>query len=379
MAVFVLVLFRHLLGKRASLWLLPPLLALWVNLHGGFLAGLGTVGLALLLRTLQSLNRHGFRVRAILADAVPLTLTLAAGIAASLLNPLGWRLWPYLRTELGYGENRVYIQEWQPIWQVWDLWLALVPFFILLAILLVAGVAAWRKRERIADLPAWVWLLSCLPLTLMAFQSNRHIPVQLIWIAPVIGLLLGPRQTDLASAPRAEPSLWITGLAGIVAVLTVYSVVLIPQPRILLGQSAFGPTRPDRAVAFMKVNELKGNVYTPLWWGSYLTWELYPSVLVSIDGRNVTLFARETVTANFRFYSDERPDLETPRLDQTDYLLVPTDTPGLAAIRADSYWTTLYEDRDAVLFVRSDHRELLGRRDRGELTAPSEEVAEFFQ
>ena len=53
--------------------------------------------------------------------------------------------------------------------------------------------------------------------------------------------------------------------------------------------------RPDRAVAFLKLNGLKGDVYTPLWWGSYLTWELYEevpdraNVRVSIDGRNVTI------------------------------------------------------------------------------------------
>ena len=205
MAVFVLELFRHLLTPiadsqssrkpqsaiRNRLWLLPPLLALWVNLHGGFLAGIGAVGLALLLRILQSFNRNGFRVRQIVADALPLTLTLAACLAASLLNPMGWRLWPYLRTELGFKENRVYIQEWAPIWETWNLWPALLPFFALLAVVLFAGISAWRKGVRVADLPAWVWLLSCVPLTVMAFQSNRHIPVQLVWAAPVAGLLAG--------------------------------------------------------------------------------------------------------------------------------------------------------------------------------------------
>ncbi len=306
-AVFVLILFRHLLGRPALLWLLPVLLPLWVNLHGGFLAGLGVIGLALLLRTLQSANRHSWHIGSIFHDALPLTLTLVACVAGSLLNPLGWRLWPYLRTELGYADNRVYIKEWQPIWLVLDTWPGLLPFGILLAVIVILGVRAWLQGRRIADLPAWVWLLSCLPLTLMAFSSNRHVPVALFWMAPVVGLLVGRAKVAEESA---IPPAWlaVTGLAGIVALLTIYAALLDPRPRIFLGPSAFGTTRPDRAAAFLKANRLQGKLYTPLWWGSYLTWQLYPEVLVSIDGRNVTLFARDTVTANFRFYTDQRPE-----------------------------------------------------------------------
>ena len=191
MAVFVSLLFRHLLGRRSRLWVLPLLVPLWVNLHGGFLAGLGTIGLALLLRLVQGVCRHGSRPRAVIADAIPLTLTLVACLVGSLLNPLGSRLGPYLRTELGFTENRVYIQEWQPVWEVWELWPALVPFFAVLATLLLVGARVASRRARVADLPAWVWVVSCVPLTVMAFQSNRHIPVQLIWTAPVIGILAG--------------------------------------------------------------------------------------------------------------------------------------------------------------------------------------------
>jgi hypothetical protein len=386
MALFVLVLFRHLVGHDfdpdsarrgrspdphcgpARLWLLPILVPLWVNLHGGFLAGIGAVGLALALRVVQGLYRHGFRAKSVLVSALPLSITLAACLAATLLNPLGWRLWPYLRTELGFSDNRVYIQEWQPLWQVWGLWPALVPFFAVLAVLVVVGVGACRAGTRIAAIPAWVWLLSCVPLTVMAFQSNRHIPVQLIWAAPVVGLL----------APVAKPKLWlgVTTLAGAVAVLATMPVLLDPRPRIGLGPSAFGATRPDRAVAFMKVNGLKGNVLTPLWWGSYLTWELYPNVRVSMDGRNVTLFGREQVAANFHVYSDERPDLDTPWAGAPDYLLVPCDTPGLGVIRTDRRWEVLYEDAGAVVFVRTDHRALIELRD--DLMAPPSAVAEFF-
>ena len=46
-AVFVAVLFRHLAGRPARLWVLPLVMLVWANLHGGFVAGLGAIGLAI--------------------------------------------------------------------------------------------------------------------------------------------------------------------------------------------------------------------------------------------------------------------------------------------------------------------------------------------
>src|SRR5262245_51306240 len=40
-AVFLDRLYRHRTGEPGGLWLLPMLMALWANLHGGFVFGLG--------------------------------------------------------------------------------------------------------------------------------------------------------------------------------------------------------------------------------------------------------------------------------------------------------------------------------------------------
>ena len=48
-ALFVLVLFRFLDQRRAPLWLLPIVMLVWTNTHGGFVAGLGAVGLVITL------------------------------------------------------------------------------------------------------------------------------------------------------------------------------------------------------------------------------------------------------------------------------------------------------------------------------------------
>jgi hypothetical protein len=43
--VLLLVLTRADRGNRRALWFVPPLMAAWANLHGGWMVGLGTFGL----------------------------------------------------------------------------------------------------------------------------------------------------------------------------------------------------------------------------------------------------------------------------------------------------------------------------------------------
>ena len=307
----------------ARLWLLPVLTACWVNLHGGFLAGIGVVGLALALRIVQGAFRHGLRPRQLFAETLPLALTLAMCFAGSLLNPLGWRLWPYVRTELGFKENRLYIGEWEPIWKVWNLWLELVPFFLVLAVLVYTAVLAWRKASShrgSAGLGLVAQLRAADGDGVSVEPAHTH-------TANLGGA--GRRPARGRCARRAEPRLGyrLAQLHRARRARRPASDCSCASRRAtaasLLGHPRSPRTRPDHAAAFLKVNGLKGNVYTPLWWGSYLTWELYPDILVSIDGRNVTLFAAETVTDNFRFYAGAQPDVDIPSRLATDYLLVP--------------------------------------------------------
>jgi hypothetical protein len=365
-ALFVRELFAHLLGRRARLWLLPAALAAWVNLHGAFVAGLGAVGLALLLRLTQRYHAHTACVSrsqdaensssshqktdAPLPSLLPLCLTLAACLGATLVNPLGWRLWCYVATELTWDVNRRFIAEWQPLNWRDDTWTA--GTFVALLAALAAACCAAGPRRRVGGLSCWQWLVSCVPLAFLACRSVRHVPICATWAAPVLALLA---QTAYARHCRmaAGRSLWTAaaGLAAVPAVTTLLAVLAWPAPVVSTAGPVFGTHAPYGAAAFLRANGLAGRVYNPLWWGSYLTWELYPDVLVAMDGRNVTLFPAGDVNENLTFYLTEQADLDAPLRHGSDFLLVPADAPVLPRLRADARWAVLYDDGDAVLFA----------------------------
>ncbi|MGA7870597.1 MAG: hypothetical protein WCA22_06830, partial [Candidatus Binatus sp.] len=88
LSALLVMLARESRGRRAHLWLAVPMMALWVNLHGGFFIGLAVLGLYAAVAGAQDrLAGRGWR-RAIKLAA----LTLAA-LIATLVNPFGIREW----------------------------------------------------------------------------------------------------------------------------------------------------------------------------------------------------------------------------------------------------------------------------------------------
>ena len=213
------------------MWTLPFALAIWANLHGGFVAGIGIVGLAAGLRTAQSYAHRGWRPIALWRDTRAMWGLLLACLAASLLTPHGWRTWPFLLTELGNPYNRRFITEWQPVK------LAAMGWSGALALLMMAGVAlaalaAQRRNRTVWDVPPWLWGVSVLPLAAMALSSNRHIPIFVLWAAPVLALLADAAYRMAERRRLCDRALlFATALAGLAAAFTITFAVVDPAPR----------------------------------------------------------------------------------------------------------------------------------------------------
>ena len=90
-AIFLSELWAFQRGKSARLWLLPVLMLFWVNLHPGFVAGLGAIGAYLLMESSDFLfpdRRAGVRQR--MRRSWP---WLAACAVVTLANPWGFRIY----------------------------------------------------------------------------------------------------------------------------------------------------------------------------------------------------------------------------------------------------------------------------------------------
>lgn len=380
-ALFVAVLFRWLRTRRAPIAILPVVMVCWANLHGGFIAGLGAIGLVLALRVCQNVERFGVG-RRVLEDTRALWVVLTASVVATFLNPRGPLLWRYLLNELWHDTNRRYIDEWRPTTPSHEPW-SFVALTLFVTLLLVSGMLGRRIRD-VAGLRAWHWLASCAPLGVAAYVSVRHVPLATIWFAPVLGLLVSGIAAGETSTARIR-SAWAcaAGLASVPALIMCALVLGNPSPRIETAGTVLGATHPCGSVAFLRDHKLEGNLFTPLWWGSYATWELFPRVLVSMDGRNISLFDDSLVVENLRFYSNDSrgTDVNAPSRHRTDFLLIPADRPVLQNIMTDRRWEKVYGDAGSVLFLRAGNTHYAGHSafQAGKLSARSPACPAFLR
>jgi hypothetical protein len=356
-SIFVAVLFAFLLRRRnAPLWMLPIVMVVWANVHGGFVAGLGAVALAILLRASENLTGAGWRPGDLLAGTQRLWATLAACTAATFLNPLGPRLWGYVLSELSHSTNRHYIVEWAPASLHRDAWSAIMLTLIAITLAVVGWAAHSRPADQSGPRPVF-WVASCVPLIAMSYVSIRHVPLAAIWTAPVIAWLAS-HLPDAAAQPVAFRRVWflLRGVAVVPVALILAIVCAEPWPEIHVDGATLGKTHPCGAVEFLRTSRASGNLYNPLPWGAYITWKLYPSIHVAMDGRNVSLFPDRMVLENLRFYADAAGDvdLDAPLRYATDFLIVPTDAPVMARLLSDSRWRRVYTDSDAMVFERAD-------------------------
>ena len=378
-AAFTFILLAHLLGDPARLAWLPVLTVVWANLHGGFIAGIALVAQTFGLSYLMDALDRPTMIPVGSSATRRLGAVLVACCIASLATPLTWTVWPFLVTELRNPYNHRFIAEWQPVRLLPPDWIG----FLVLVLLAVTALAAWTADPKMlrGRFRRSAWVLSVVPLAVLAIRSHRHVPLLVLWTIPVLVVLASAtnRRAHISSV-RPTVVLVATFVVGTAASLQVIAVVHDPAPIIRIDTQGRGAP-PSGAVSFLEQNHLAGRLFTPLWWGSFVSWKLYPAVLVSCDGRNDTLYAVEQVGENLRFYATADADVDAPIRSGAEMLLVPAWSPVLTRLREDERWRLLYDDDEAALFVRSDerHADVIDRARTNGLSMPPRGPAGFLE
>jgi len=297
-------------------WLLavPVLFALWANLHGGWIVGMGVGGLWLVGRAIDSWVT---RARAGPAEAgphVPLreAAALVTALAATLLNPYGWRLWRFLLTTVRPSRA---ISEWRPVWEQSDATSGLIWALIALVIVVPTIV---RRRSSIA----WAGALPAAWLGIMSLFVARLVP--LFGEVALLGLASAWREPAgrvLSDPPSKTPHRIVDAIVG--AAICVAN--LVPEARCL--PIVADTWTPDvRAASALASPAAHGRLVLPFNWGEYAIWHFGPRLRVSIDGRRETVYSDRVVDIQSAAAHGLPPGLEHLRQTQPEYVWLPSDT-----------------------------------------------------
>jgi len=322
---------------RAPAPWLAAVMALWANLHGGYLFGLGLAGL---LAAEAVLLAPDWRSRRRAARGWGLFAALAVGAALVTPYAVAGLLLPFRLAGMSFAMGQLI--EWRsPDFQSFE------PLEVWLVVVLFAGFAlGWR-------LPP-TRLLILLLLLHMALQHRRH--AELLGI--VAPLLLAPAlapQLRVLSAGRSVGPV-DRGLAELAKPASLYGIALAGAVLSALSAAVLhgAATRPDvpvpaMALAAVEAGHLTGPVLNDYGFGGYLIFSGFPPF---IDGRAELYgdaFIKRYVEAML-LTSDELPQL----LDQYGiaWTLIAPERPAALLLDHLPGWRRFYADDLAVVHVR---------------------------
>lgn len=196
-------------GNKKLVWLLPPLFALWINLHGFWFAGIVLLA-AYIGFSMVSVHLGAFEQEALSpTDRNRLLLALAASIVVLPLNPYGWHLmWNPVDMMLNQKVSVSTIAEWRPIHM--DM---LSGKFVVISIVLMVLANLVRGRK---------WKLYELAFVCLAwYAAVAH--VRFSYFAAVLTTPMLAR--DLARAFKLDPD--ANTIPGMNLLMTAIAVVVI--------------------------------------------------------------------------------------------------------------------------------------------------------
>jgi len=319
-------------GRLYWLAALPALMAVWVNLHGGWVMGLGLIG-AFGMGWL----REGLIGQRTLRSLRPHALWGIAVLLATLLNPQGFRVYEYLIVMGTSSISQQFVSEWQPpslgqtfTWPFWGL-------------LLIGGLLLARRHPRRWDLPTLVALC----FVALALRYLRMIPFAVIALLPALSNRL-PRRPALPE----HTSVFNCQMLG---VLLTFSVLTTPYARLAVGISPttlIDPYFPVAACEVLAQHAPAGSaVFALAEWGGYVGWRLAPDVRPFVDGR-VELPPVDVWEDYLAITTGQPGWQERVRGWDHAYLLLSLQHQGrLAALARVDGWQTLYEDAGTLLLA----------------------------
>lgn len=352
------------IAKAQSLYLLPVLMILWVNLHGGFILAFLLSGIYVLASVLQVYAGDAAARIDARARLKPLCLSTLLSVIASFFNPYGYHLHAHVYSYLTNGFLMSRIDEFQSP----NFHGAAQRCFAALLLITVFAVAVRRRKLRISH------------LLLIAFATDsglyaaRNIPLASIFLIIVVAPLLtswivgcsqgigvsesaqrvclrmhtfADRVTTMENALRGH--LW-----PIMAIALSISVCLNGGRlgwRTAMNAHFNAKRFPVEAVDLLAHDSLHDPVFSVDSWGGYLIYRLYPQTRVVVDDRH-DLYGEGFLKEYLKSIHAE-PGWDAP-LDRWDVkvILLPVKSPLASVLREDARWRIVHDDGVSIVFRR---------------------------
>jgi hypothetical protein len=333
----------------ATLWPLIPMFALWANFHGGYIVGLGAMGVAAAVLFVQGLGDSGR-----MTSARRVGLVTLGCAAATLLNPFGVGLWMGVAHSVRDPLIRQIVNDWVPLPKLMlSMWRESKSQLLqdVTPLVLFAGfVASVAIAPELGDAA----LVAVATIFIgAAFYAARNVAIAVIALAiPLAHHASRALERTAEIKDTAPPTITGEGEPP-AALLAICALALALVGGTFSSRLKTWKPVPVGALAFMENRGLHGNMLVQFEWGSYLLWHMRDSFKVYIDPRGELVYT-DKIERDYAifFYGMDGADRLLSAYPH-DFVLMGAHTKGCDVVRNNARWHLLYSDQTAALFGRA--------------------------
>ena len=332
--VCLLLLLDRFRRTGRGIWLVPPLFALWINLHGSWLFGI--IVLAVTIASGLVEGRWGIIVarRWTAAELKRLLLVFGCSVAALFVNPFGYKL-PLYPFDLLFRQSIAmqYVEEWQSVdFGKGSGKLALITVLVLLLTALLS-----RRRWRLDETLLMVFAL---------WVGLSHVRM-LIFFGLIVTPIIAPRLDLMPPSGHERNRPFVN--AAIMAVMAAWVVLSFPTEVKL--QHQLDEKFPTAALNFVRAQHITGAVLSEDWWGGYVGWKT-PEFKPFIDSR-ADVFVYDGSFDDYLSAVKLRHPFDVLDKRKIDYALLEANEPLVSVLEQSPAWRVIYSDPMVVLLARS--------------------------
>lgn len=355
-------------GLDSSFFLLPAVMALWSNIHAGFIVGNVIIMIYFGVGALSAAY-HFIRKRN--GPRAAFFIVCAAAVAATMLNPNGYKLFiPYLHglssmffqkvsqlaspTEEGGWVESV-VLEYKPLMYFYRelgyTWL--LYYWVFSATLYAAMFLKYilRRKFDLAEL-----LVVSFAVLFANFYARG-----LMFSLTILPFYFGKTVVELKLPQlrfKAALSAAVAALLVITMMFTNYAYKLMPSSfRPGVTSEWVTPWYPTRLVEFLKATKIPGPMYNFYTWGGFLIWSLYPDYQVFIDGRAIDDMVNRTADSILKAYHGWNSELDAYNIN---FIVVPVVfresghiIPIAVELTRGDAWKLVFIRNNSAIFVRN--------------------------
>jgi hypothetical protein len=341
------ILARHNYRGSAPLWLVIPLMALWGNVHGGYLIGIATLAAYAGVVGVQDLCAGRG-----LGRCLKLGLLTILGALATLISPYGIDNWLVVLNALRVHAVRAVILDWEPMTRAmaiqWHAGHLGVVFYLCVLALIAALVVSFALQPDGGDLPL---VVVAAMMSVAAFLAVRNMPLAVIACSLPVArhswLILhrGVKNAQSESAAtRSGVNPWFA--VAIAALLVIAMGIFSTRIKTEVPY-------PAGAIRFMKAKGLAGNVLVDFNWAEYFMWHA-PESKVFFDGRYDSVYSLAIVDQYLSFYFGKPDAPKVLKAFPHEFVLIPPSAGAYKVMTRAAGWRLIYHDQDSALFARAD-------------------------